>query len=185
MNAAERSQWRTPSGQGLVRRRPSAGSSAAPYLALLVSLVILSGCRTSGLLFFKSSDLRITNPRSSSTVSLPFTISWVAHSAKPGDRFAVFLDRGTISPGENLSSLVPDSCKKVANCSLESYLQQQDVWVTSGSSLILTTLPTKSLTGASSGREDHSVTVVVVNRAGVRVGEDFGQVDFVYVRRAV
>jgi hypothetical protein len=155
-------------------------------LGILALAVLVTGCRTSGLLFTKSSDFRILSPASSAEVKLPLRVTWTAGgSYRPGDRFAVFLDRGTIGPGENLSKLIPDACKKAPSCSGETFLQQEKVYVTSSPEVILATLPRSSVTGHSTGKEDHSVTVVILDSSGARVGEAFASTDFIYIRKGV
>jgi hypothetical protein len=114
------------------------------------------------------------------------TIAWTAKGVyQPGDSFGVFLDRGTIRPGQNVLSVLPDVCKQNPSCSRQSYFQQVNVWITSQPSLMLSALPEASVTGHSTGREDHSVTVVILNSKGARVGEAFASADFVYLRKAI
>jgi hypothetical protein len=147
---------------------------------------LLTGCRTSGLLFSKNANFRILSPHSSSAVTLPMTIAWTAKGVyKPGDSFAVFLDRGTIRPGQNVLSVLPDTCKQNPSCSRQSYFQQVNVWITSQPSLMLNALPESSLTGHSTGKENHSITVVILNNRGARLGEAFASADFVFVRKGV
>ena len=42
-----------------------------------------------------------------------------------------------------------------------------------------------SPTGNSSGRQEESLTVVILNRDGVRTGEEFATEDFVYIAKGV
>ena len=150
---------------------------------ILVGAIVLAGCRTTGLLFTKGSEFRILTPKSAATVTLPLEVSWSdTGAAAHGDRFAVFLDQGPISPGENLENLLPNTCKQNPLCKSASYLTSLNVYITSHHSLVLDGLPDGGVTGQTTGRETHSVTVVVINRAGTRVGEEFAAIDFVYDR---
>jgi hypothetical protein len=183
-------RWRSSGaahGQGRIGQRLGALIRAGVVVTCLVAVAsLVAGCRTSGLLFTTNGSFRILSPHSSSTVKLPITIAWTANGVyRSGDSFAVFLDRGTIRPGQNVSSVLPDICKQNPSCSRQSYFQQVNVWITSQPSLKLNTLPESSLTGRSTGKEDHSVTVVILNNKGARVGEAFASADFVYLREGV
>ena len=99
-------------------------------------------------------------------MTLPLKVTWTDGGPAAGAaRFAVFLDQGTIRPGENLSSLLPDFCKVDPTCPHNEYLLQQNVYVTSVPSLILTTLPQTTLGGHDSAREYHTLVVVVISTA--------------------
>lgn len=171
----------TPTPRRRARRRAMVGHSAL-VVALLAAAAALSGCRTSGLVF-GTSQLRIAAPRASSTVTLPLRLSWSAGGLyRPGDQFAVFLDTRTIRPGQDVMSLVPETCRRLPLCPRADYLEEKQAWVTTSPSLVLDQIPVLSLTGASSGKEYHTVTVVILDKAGRRIGEQFASADFVYVR---
>lgn len=156
----------------------------AAVCGLLAVAGLATGCRTSGLLFTKSSGFRVLSPRSNAAVTLPMTIAWSAKGIyRPGDTYAVFLDRGTIRPGQNILSVLTSTCKLDPTCSRPSYYQQANVWLTSKPSLVLSALPEVSLTGHSTGRENHSVTIVLLTSKGARTGEAYASADFVYVRK--
>ena len=138
------------------------------------------------MVFTKSSSFRILSPRSFATVNLPMTISWTEGAPyRPGDKFAIFLDRGSIAVGKSVLSLIPSSCREVPSCSQDQYLQRENVFVSTTSSISLPTLPSTSLTGHSSGKEDHEIVVVVLSDSGQRVGEQYASVDFIYDRRGL
>lgn len=138
------------------------------------------------MIFTKSSAFRILTPASFSSVNLPLTVSWTEGAPyRPGDKFALFLDRGSIGIGNSILHLIPESCRKVPSCSEDQYLQQQDVYVTTATSISLVNLPSTSLTGHSSGKEDHEIVVVVLDSSGKRIGEQYASVDFIYQRRGL
>ncbi len=167
-------------------RRGYRWKACASAVGLLVVTVLLAGCRTSGLYFVKT-QLRILSPQDSSTVTLPLRITWTAGNLyRPGDRFAVFLDSNNmIKVGQNISALLPQSCRVLVTCSHTSYLQQANVWLTSKPTLVLPTLPRTSLTDQSVGKEYHTATVIILSASGVRIGEEFATTNFVYIRQAV
>lgn len=158
---------------------------ASTLVAVLVAAAtLLTGCRTSGLVFAKS-QFHITSPGTSSTTTLPLKISWNAGSlARPGDRFAVFLDRETIQPGQNVLRLIPDSCKQIPTCSREQFLEQEKVWLTAQPSLVLEVLPSTIPADHRGGKEYHSLTVIILDSSLRRTGEEFATTDFVYHRPA-
>ena len=174
--------WRR--GRHPLQRRRATQATAAAAFTLLALAFLLAGCRTSGLIFTKVAAFRILSPSSSSSVTLPLKVTWTDGGPAAGAaHFAVFLDQGTIRPGENLSSLLPNFCKVDPTCPHNEYLLQQNIYVTSVPSLILRTLPQTTLGGHDSAREYHTLVVVVINSSGARVGEAFAATSFIYTRR--
>lgn len=162
------------------RRRRAALRTGASVIALVVLAGLLTACRTSGLVFRKT-DLRIESPDAASAVTLPLTIRWNPGGAlKEGHTFAVFLDRPTIKSGASVMDVIPDSCLKLPSCDRADYLEQEKVWITASPSLVLTTLPRTA--DHSSGKEFHTVTVIVLDAAQKRATEEFSSIDFVYRR---
>lgn len=154
---------------------------------LIAAVTLFTGCRISGLAFVKSSEFRFVSPKSSTPVTtLPLRVTWSSGTLlKPGDRYALFMDQGPISVGVNILSLVPQSCRAERSCAVNAFLAQQYVWQTTKPWVTLSALPTTSLTGNSSGRQEESLTVVILNRVGVRTGEEFATEDFVYIAKGV
>ena len=127
------------------------------------------------------------NPKSSTPVTtLPLRVTWSSGKLlKPGDRYALFMNQGPIGVGVNILSIVPQSCTSESSCSVNAYLNELYVWQTTKPAVTLSALPTTSLTGNSNGRQEESLTVVILNREGVRTGEEFATEDFVYIAKGV
>ena len=135
----------------------------------------LAGCRTSGLEFGQY-QLRFLSPGQSSTVQLPLRITWTAGDLyRSGDSYAVFVDTQPVGPGRSVTDLLPADCKVMPDCSRESYYQQANAWLTDKPSLVLDALPASSTSGRGEGY--HTITVVILNRSQVRVGEEFATLD--------
>lgn len=154
---------------------PRARLTTALLTAVLLLAALLAGCRTSGLEFGQY-QLRILTPGESSSVTLPLRITWTAGGLyRPGDSYAVFVDTQPIGPGRSVTDLLPDACKVMPNCSRETYYAQANVWLTQKPSLVIRYLPESSVAGR--GREYHKITIVILNPAQVRTGEDFTTLD--------
>jgi hypothetical protein len=147
---------------------------------LLVAAVVLlvsalAGCRTNGLEFGRY-QLRILSPEANSTVTAPLRLTWTAGNLfQPGDSYAVFVDTQPIGPGRNVTDLLPAECKVLPDCDKLSYYEQANVWLTNKPSLVLQYLPDSSIAG--NGKEYHTITVVILNQAQVRIGEEYATVD--------
>lgn len=166
-------------------RRAQRASKSHLIIGVLGLVLLCTGCRTSGLLFRSDTGFQVVDPRPSATVSLPLRVVWTAPTmVSRGSDFAVFVDHGPVQPGENVAALLPVSCTEDPSCSRRAALEDQGVYITSRSSVLLTSLTSTSLAGSSSEPEDHSVTVVLLDRSGDRVGEAFAYTEFVYNRQA-
>lgn len=154
---------------------------------IAVLSMLVTGCRTTGMTFSKSDSLKMLAPSTASRVSLPLTVRWTAGAADapPGSRFAAFLDRGTVSPGEAVTSVLTEECaKQPKTCNQSQLLAEAGVFLTTTPSLLLRTLPTK-LTHGTTGQEIHTLTVVVVDGSGKRRGEEFIRTEFEYERKGL
>jgi hypothetical protein len=116
----------------------------------------LTGCQS--YLFRQSDRLTISWPRSSSTVREPLTISWRAKDfVAPRDgSYAVFVDRDPMPPGDGLGDYAPQN--------------RQGIYVLDRTSLHLDALTPQA--GVDPAEQNHhDVTVVLLDRAGHRIGE--------------
>jgi hypothetical protein len=152
-------------------------------LLLAVALACASsGCAVHGLAFDNDHRLQFVTPASRATVDLPVTIQWrapdVRRDGEDGRRFAVFIDREPVRPGQSLRAVGDEVCKRTPGCPDASYLRDHFVYVTSQTSLTLTALPAAggSRTG---GRHTHQATIVLVDRQGRRTGEAAFRREFV------
>jgi hypothetical protein len=159
-------------------RRARSRTLLIAAVVLLVSM--LAGCRTSGLEFGRY-QLRILSPEANTTVTGALRLTWTAGDLfQPGDSYAVFVDTQPIGPGRNVTDLLPDACKVMPTCDKLSYYEQSNVWLTSKSSLVLDYLPDSSIAGR--GKNYHTITVVILNHAQVRTGEEYASIDIASVQ---
>lgn len=147
-----------------------------PGSLAVAAVLLLAGCRTSGLQLSSDTGFRIVTPSDNGLVSLPFQLTW---SPKPKDtRYAVFFDRSPIAPDGTLLSLVPklDPCRAQTVCPDASWLRDRDIYVTSSTSVLVRTL--FDLTSGKRSTEAHEVIVVLVDSEGRRIGESAAIRDF-------
>ncbi|MDQ6747675.1 MAG: hypothetical protein M3010_06165 [Candidatus Dormibacteraeota bacterium] len=123
----------------------------------------LTGC---GPYLFRQSDrVRVTYPGTYSSVREPLTIRWQAggFSAPQDGHFGVFVDRDPMPPGNGLE-----------------YFDRNDrdgIWVVDRTTLSVEVLRRRA--GVDPAEQDHhDVTVVLLDRAGHRVGEYAGFSEF-------
>ena len=120
-------------------------------------------------------------------VKQPVTVSWTIHdftvqpfgSAAPSEDagfFAVFVDRSPIKPGHTLKDVAKGDrfCETSPDCPDRAYLKQHFVFTTTGTSLRLPQIP--NLTSKESVQL-HTITVVLMDTAGHRIGESAWQLD--------
>ena len=91
--------------------------------------------------------------------------------------FAVFVDRAPVPAGKDLGWLARNdrSCRTVATCPDEQYLADRHVFTTTTPEITFDQLP---LPAFHKGLEDHTITVVLLDGTGHRVGESAWYVDF-------
>jgi hypothetical protein len=137
---------------------------------------MVTGCG-SGLLFSVDKRLRITSPRSLSTVSTPVQLRWTGRlPTRTTDSYAVFVDALPVHPGQNLRSLADQACARAPGCVDVAWLNRHFVYLTRADQLELDNLP---ILGTPKADPDmHSATIVVVNSDWTRVGESAWTVSF-------
>lgn len=163
--------------------------------ASLASAVSGCGFRATDLSFRSDDRLRITAPEERERTRLPVTVRWTMRDfdvIQPGSYgggveedqgyFAVFVDRAPVPPGETLRhvSRKDRSCRAAEGCPDRDYLEARGVYTTGGSSVTLQTL---AQTAKEGRREFHTVTVVILDARGRRIGESAWQVRFEVDRR--
>ena len=129
----------------------------------LAAVVVLTGC---GPYLFRQSDrVTVTSPVVYSTTRNPVTVTWTAQDfTAPADgRFAVFVDRDPISPGDNIDEYTTQ--------------QRAGIYVVDTTSLKLGVLG--QVTGVDPAEANHhDVTVVLLDTSGNRIGEYAGFTEF-------
>jgi hypothetical protein len=133
-------------------------------------------------LFTSGDQFRVLAPQSEARASLPLSIRWRAPKLPAGDSFALFVDRAPMRPGNTLRSLMDKSCKRTPGCPDESTLEGNNIYITTQTSLQLTSLGKTGIRDRGTGKEIHSLRIVEVNGTGHRVGEGFASVEFVVER---
>ena len=170
-----------------MRRVRAAMPRIAPALA---AVLLTAGCgltHVTDLNFRLDDRLHFLGPQSRSTVHLPFTVSWrmedfrpvALGSEPPSDGagvFGVFVDRAPIKPGETLRSVAHGDtvCERDPKCPDEHYLNQHKVYTTTRSSIRIVLMPSLP------GREKlqlHTVTVILIDTSGRRIGESAWELD--------
>jgi len=142
--------------------------------AVVAVLALLPACATHGLAFDNDHRVKFVSPRNRSTVHLPVALRWDAQrltrTAQGGPFFAVFVDRAPIKPGQTLSAVGDDNCKRTPGCPDLTYLQDNYVFVTRDTRLTLNDVP--KVRGQRTGaKNSHEATIVLVDPRGGRVGE--------------
>jgi hypothetical protein len=141
------------------------------------AVAAFAGAGCSGADFSADQSVHITSPQPLALVSVPFRVAWSV-SRHSGDRFAVFLDSTPMAPGTTLRQLAGTACKGQVHCPDATYLAGLGIYLTSSNRVTIPALPA---TAGTNGREPHPVhtlTVVLVNAAGSRVGSAAWETEF-------
>lgn len=141
------------------------------YAIAVVAAVGLSGCG-SGLQFRNDHRIRLVSPPERADVTLPLLVSWEVDAGSRRERFAVFVDRSPMGPGEDLRSLADDEplCSRRPDCPDSTWLAERGVFLTETTALLIRTLPPEGLRRVGARRR-HEVTVVLLDGRDVRIGE--------------
>jgi hypothetical protein len=139
----------------------------------MVVASVASGCRASGFQFVRTTAIEFTRPLAYSAVAAPLTVSWAARPGlrfgQPGGpaRYGIFVDRAPMAPGGSLRGLFGHDrlCTQDPTCPDLAFLEQRSVYLTSADSVTITNLVPKHGGGL------HSVTIVLIDASGRRLGE--------------
>lgn len=164
--------------------------SARLHVAATVALaaVTLGACSFSGLGFVQDRRLEFVSPADRELVALPVTIDWeiedfevvdpseVATTSPDAGHFAVFVDGRPQPPGEPLSwhAESDDTCERDPGCPDEEWYRVRGIHTTTATEFTIERLARPA---DDNRREIHTVTVVLLDAAGVRIGESAWQVD--------
>lgn len=155
-------------------------------LAWLLALAALGGCNLSNLAFAQDNRLHFTSPRSRALVHQPVTVTWTmrdfsvapAGSGVPSkDRgyFALFVDRAPVRPGQTLLTVADKSCRTTPGCFNAQYLANKGVYTTTSTTFTFQQIPSIN---SYQKIQLHEVTVVLMDTAGRRIGEEAWYLDF-------
>jgi len=163
-----------------------------PAWSFLVAVALLASSCAHGLAFTQDRRLTITAPTHHTKVRLPFTVRWTmrefdvtgpdGRTDRDAGYFGVFLDRTPVPPGKPLSWIAHDDrrCKLTPGCPDETYLATRHVYATTQTQLSFALLPDLQSVG---GHETHEVTIVLLDGAGRRIGEQAWYASFRYDRK--
>jgi hypothetical protein len=167
------------------------GRRLARLTATAGALALLSGCGITHLqdLQFRVDDrLHFVTPADRSLVHLPVTLSWTMQDfriAAPGSEppsrgagyFAVFVDHTPIKPGHTMKDVASgDSyCMASSHCPDRAYLLQHQIYTTTRTTLKIRQIA--MLANDSSTNQRHTITVVLMDTAGHRLGESSWELD--------
>jgi hypothetical protein len=163
---------------------------------LLAALCLsLSGCVSQGLAFRVDDRVEITSPKDRAEVTLPVTVRWSVRDfevIEPGTSsslprgkagyFAVFIDGTPQPPGKSLAWLARNdrSCRPADGCPDAEYLAARNVYSTSALDITFEQLPRPS---NEKHKERHTVTIVLLDPSGKRIGESAFQATFIVTRK--
>ena len=159
--------------------------------AAVLTLLPLSGCGLTHLqdLNFRVDDrLHFVSPEDRSTVARSFTVTWTmsdfavspvgsAPPTRDAGYFAVFVDRTPIKPGQTMKSVMHDdlACQRNPRCPTAKDLKELGIYTTTGTSVHIAQVG--NVTGDKQRLQHHSVTVVLMDTAGRRIGESAWELD--------
>lgn len=163
--------------------------------SIAVAMVTLVSCTDwSQLAFRQDHRLRITAPANGDLVELPVKLSWSMDDfqiVEPGSGagkpsagyFAIFIDEVPMEPGQTLRELAAEddpSCEQDPKCPDRGYLADRGIYTTTETSLSLrSVLPLPS----DEPTQLHDVTVVLLDAAGSRIGENAWHLQFKLQKR--
>lgn len=154
----------------------------------------LSGCVAQGLAFRADDRLTITSPKDRAEVTLPLTVSWQIRDFRiergtgatggSAGYFAVFVDQAPVPPGKPLSWVARKdrTCRASDGCPDAQFLASRGIYSTTDTHITFEQLPRPA---DSNQKERHSVTVILLDPSGHRIGESAFQVDVVVRRKAL
>lgn len=151
--------------------------------AIGACLALVSACRVGDLSFRVDDRVDFVSPENRATVSLPFEVRWTVDDFDPvgpdgsdsDDKgyFAVLLDVSPMPPGSNLAYFGRDdrSCRPDAGCPDAEYLADRNIHTTRGTSFRVDALTDTRPTDRPSAKDDHDITIVLLNGRSQRIGE--------------
>lgn len=187
---------------GIARSRPPADPAAGPARGrtvarlatglVVTALVSSCGFGVTGLAFQQDDRLTIVTPREREVVTLPLRVAWshegleLSEPTRAGGRpafFGIFVDRAPVPPGETVRYVArnDERCRESDGCPDEDYLASRGVFTTRDSTYTLDTLLQTAREGR---REFHTVTIVLLDGHGRRIGESAWDVRFEFDRRS-
>ena len=140
------------------------------------------------LAFRVDNRLHFVSPPARALVATPITVRWRMSGftvERPGSApptrdagyFAVFVDRAPIRPGDTMRSVAKgdEECLHQRGCPGPDYLRFRGIYTTTADQVTVTAIP--PLAGDNEMIQLHSVTVVLMDTSGHRIGEYAWELD--------
>lgn len=156
-----------------------------------LALASLSSCGIThihDLNFRVDKRLSFTGPESRALIKQPITVSWTmkdftvaaagtAAPSRDAGYFAVFVDRTPVKPGQTLDAVAHGDrfCQQDPSCPDQAYLKSHQVFTTTATSLKLPRIT--DVVGDKESIQLHTITIVLMDTAGHRIGESAWQRD--------
>jgi hypothetical protein len=148
-------------------------------LSLLVfTLLCFAGCSTQGLVLEQPTQLQHLRPVVFTSTEAPTRVSWTGDALHDDQRYLVLIDQVPMAPGSTIRSLTDDVCRSTPGCPDPTYLAQHQLYTTAGHSVKIDALPLGGPLPVHDLAGLHVATIVIVDRAGRRVGEEFWSTSF-------
>ncbi len=145
---------------------------------LVGTFVAATACSTQGLVLEQPKQIENLKPVALSRTKLPATVSWTARRLAPGQRYFLLVDQQPMPPGDSIKDLTDDICKRTPGCPDKFYLQQHFMFVTRANRVKLQFLPPAGPFPVQDLYDLHKATIVIVDRHGDRIGEEFWSTAF-------
>ena len=181
----------TRSGAGRLRPglRSRPGRVALAWAAALA--LVCSGCgmtQMQNLAFRVDNRLQFVSPPNRSLVTNPVTVRWRMSDFRTRTQgsgggsggagyFAVFVDQAPIRPGQTMRAVAGRDlrCLHQAGCPDPAYLAARQIYTTTNPQLTLGQIP--PIGGDAEAIQLHTVTVVLMDPSGHRIGESAWELD--------
>lgn len=161
---------------------------ARPAALVALAALAVGACSFDGLAFIQDRRLEFVSPEDRELVRLPVTIDWEVEDLEIGpgaeerasgagaSEFAVFIDQRPQPPGEPLSWHAEDdeTCQLDPGCPDDEWYRLRGIHTTTDTSFTIERLPRPTEEGR---REMHTITVVLLDASGVRIGESAWQLE--------
>ena len=163
----------------------------ARVAAALVATVTLAGCgltHLQDLNFHVDKRLHFVSPGDRSTVHQQVTITWrmddfriAAQGSEPPSHdagyFADFVDKTPIKPGHTMDDVAKDDpfCQRSPTCPDREYLSQRNIYTTTKTSIEIPFIP--DIGGSKEKLQLHTITIVLMDTSGHRIGESAWELD--------
>ena len=167
-------------------------SRSAPVLATAALLLTLTGCALAhpgSLQWRVDKRLHFLSPAARAKVGQPVTITWrmdnfhiaplgSGPSSKNTGYFAIFIDRSPMKPGKSLNAINKHdaACVDAAVCTTKDYLARKQVYTTTKDEF--TVQDVSDILSNKLSTQFHTATLVLLNTAGLRIGESAWTIEF-------